>query len=211
MKTVEIYIQEDFKDELIDDSVLNEVNKIKEELGLSCGNQISKKSQIPYLWLDEYTVSCFKILCPRVAKLKDYTGQIPLEALKHAKQSKQETHFDWIEIWSNRKDPDPFMIGHVYRSESDRANEYTWSTDKYLIARWGDEKKPIPQLVREAVDFAEKEVMNAALKLESKVVGIINYLKQNPRCAAEESIKNGNSSFRSDFDAKELLKKELDL
>lgn len=210
MKTVEIFLQDDFKDELIDSNILDEVNKIKQELNLSCGNQLSDKSQIPYLWIDDYTQSCFRVLCPRSVKLSNYTNQIPLEALKNAKQSMNENHFDWIEIWSNEKDPDPFMIGFVYDSSESREKQYTWRTNKYLIARWGSEKKPISELISDALNICEKRVLQASLRLESKVIGIINYLKDNPRIAAEEALRNSTWSS-SGFDAKDLLKRELDL
>ena len=204
-KTVQIFIQEDYKEELIDQGVLDEVNEIKRELSLLCGNQKSDKSSIPYLWLDSYTENCFKVLCPRVDKLNEYTGQIPLEVLKAAKQSISESHFDWMEVWSNEKDPDPFLVGRVYNNQEARDKEYTWNSKSYLIARWGDEKMEVSKLIDKAIGIASKALELKVSALESKVIGALNFMKINSSIVVEEDLK------KRKFSASEIIKDELNI
>jgi hypothetical protein len=160
---VQIFMLEDNKELIYDADQLKEFQDIVSELGLKCHNHRDvEKSPIPYQLLDEATMRAFKILCPVVSKIKDYTSEIPLEVLRHIKLSETEKYFDWVEIWHNEKDPDPFAVGRVYKDSTSREKEYTWSAHHYLIGRWGAEAKPIPALIDDAVRIATDRIKRTA-------------------------------------------------
>lgn len=158
----QIYLTEN-KELIYDGEMLDEFNALVDELGLKCNNvKDGEKSPIPYMWLDEATIRAFKLLCPRVDKVGNYPMEIPLEVLRHLKLSKNEKYFDEVEVWSNTKDPDPFMIGKVYKTNGDREKKYTWNMQNYLIGRWGAEKKSIDELINLARKIAEIRIKTYA-------------------------------------------------
>lgn len=182
-----IYLTENEK-LIYDGEALDEFNLLVSELGLKCDNQINKeKSPIPYMLLDEATERAFKLLCPRVSKIEDFQYEIPLEILRHIKLSKSENYFDELQIWSNTKDPDPFLIGFVYKNQVDREKGYSWNRSRYLIGRWGAENKSIEELISIARKIAETRIKTyaaagiAKLKswLECPEVWADNYIFRN--------------------------------
>lgn len=163
MTQVQIYMLEENKELIYDNDQLTEFNALVSELGLQCNNvKDDEKSPIPYMWLDEATLRAFKILCPKIDPIKDYRFEIPLEVLRNVKLSETEKYFDWIEVWSNSKDPDPFAIGRVYKTPNDRDKKYTWNASHYLIGRWGAENKEINELIEMAVKIASSKIKNFA-------------------------------------------------
>lgn len=186
----QIFLIEDQKELIYDNEQLTEFQSLVGELGLKCVNKIdSDKSPIPYMWLDESTVRAFKILCPSVDKVESYTLEIPLEVLRQVKLSKVEKYFDWIEVWSNRSNPDPFMIGYVYSSDENRKQGYTWNAIPYLIARWGAEKKSVEELIEMAVSKATNSVKDYSQAAIAKMTS----WNQCPEAWAREYVFRNNS------------------
>lgn len=160
---VQIFMSPENKELIYDNDQLQEFRSLVDELGLKCNNHINpEKSPIPFMWLDESTIRAFQLLCPKVDKVENYRFEIPLEIVRNIKLSKTENYFDWIEIWSNAKDPDPFAIGRCYKDNDARNKNYTWSASTYLIGRWGAENKTIPELIDIAVKIATERVQIAA-------------------------------------------------
>ena len=191
---VQIFMMDDNKELIYDNEQLTEFNNLVSELGLKCHNvKDSTKSPIPYMQLDEATIRAFRILTPRVDKLSDYTFEIPIEALRHVKLSETEKYFDSYEVWSNQKDPDPFLVGRVYKNESDRTNGYTWNMSTYLIARWGAENKTIDELMQMAMNIAAERIYSHA---EAAIAKMTSW-KQCPQVWARQYIFNGNSEART--------------
>lgn len=187
---VQIYLLDDNKALIHDNDQLTEFNNLVHELGLSCDNHLDKaKSPIPYLWIDEATVRAFQILCPTIDRIETYTLEIPLEILRNIKLAKTEHYFDWIEIWSNRKDPDPFCIGRVYKDNDARREKYTWHAHHYLIGRWGSEKKSIDQLIRDAIKVAAGRIVTYA----STSIAKMNSWKACPDDWARNYIYNNDT------------------
>ena len=173
---VENYLQEEFLSPIIEGEDLNEVNTLLEELGLSCGNKIDPtKSMVPFPKMDYQQIRAFKVLCPDVKEVDKYNYSIPLEALRMLKLCKHESYFDSIEVWYTEIDPDPFLIGRLYKTEEARDKGYSWEKDYYLISRWGPEAKTLPELIDDARVIIEK-------KLKASYVGI--------QLAAENGLKN---------------------
>lgn len=193
---VQIFMTEENKELIYDNDQLTEFNNLVSELGLQCNNQIDpEKSPIPFMWLDESTIRAFKLLCPHVDKIKNYRLEIPIEVLRQVKLSETEKYFDWIEIWSNIKDPDPFAIGRVYKDQQSREKEYTWNAQTYLIGRWGAESKSVPELIDMAVKIATTKI---EIYTES-CIAKLNSWKACPELWAKQYIFENNSEAAHAF------------
>jgi len=186
---VQIYLLENSKELIYDNDQLSEFSNLVGELGLICDNQINKeKSPIPYMWLDEATVRAFQIICPAVHRIEQYPLEIPIEILRNVRLTKTEQYFDWIEIWSNRKDPDPFCVGRVYKEDHSRQQHYTWDADHYLIGRWGHENKSIESLINDAIKIAANKIHIYA----STTIAKLNSWKSCPEDWARSYIFNND-------------------
>jgi len=193
---VQIFMSEDNKALIYDNEQLDEFKQLVSELGLQCNNHIdSEKSPIPYMWLDEATVRAFKLLCPQTDKIKNYRFEIPIEILRNVKLSETEKYFDWIEIWSNSKDPDPFAVGRVFKTESDRTRAYEWSASSYLIGRWGSEAKEVSELINDAIKIASDRIVMCA---ESSIAKLKSW-KECPELWAKQYIFNNNTEASQAF------------
>lgn len=198
----QIFMLEESKQLIYDGEQLQEFQNLVEELGLKCNNTIApEKSPIPYMQLDEATIRAFKLLCPTLDKIKDYRFEIPLEVLRHVKLSDTEKYFDWIEVWSNTKDPDPFCVGRVYKSDSDRQNKYSWAASSYLIGRWGAEKKSIEQLMEMAIKLATTRI---EIYTES-CIAKLNSWKSCPELWAKQYIFNDDTEAQHAFSGSNSL------
>ena len=181
---------EDNKQLIYDNEQLEEFKSLVSEMGLKCNNRIdSEKSPIPYMWLDASTVRAFKLLCPSVARADAYRLEIPLEILRNIKLAKTEKYFDWVEIWHNDKDPDPFCIGCVYKSELDRTNGYAWNVSHYLIGRWGAENKTVPELINIALEIATNKIKTFSIMMIAKMES----LNKCPDIWAKKYLADGDN------------------
>ena len=193
---VQIFLLEENKQLIYDNDQLTEFNSLVEELGLKCNNhKDSTKSPIPYQWLDESTIRAFKLLCPKVDTIENYRFEIPLEILQNVKLSITEKYFDWIEVWSNAKDPDPFLVGRVYKDDESRNKNYTWSASNYLIGRWGAENKSIDELIQLSIKIATDRI---SVYTES-CIAKLNSWKSCPELWAKQYIFNGDSEAAHAF------------
>lgn len=193
---VQIFMTEENKQLIYDNDQLNEFNNLVNELGLKCNNHIDgEKSPIPFMWLDQSTIRAFKLLCPMVDKIKDYRLEIPLEILRNIKLCEVEKYFDWIEVWSNTKDPDPFVVGRVFKSAQDIEQNYTWNAEHYLIGRWGAENKSINELIEMAVKMATTKI---EIYTES-CIAKLNSWKACPELWARQYIFENNSEASHAF------------
>lgn len=172
-ETVVSYLQEEVMDLVLEPEALDEWHRMIGELGLE-GQQktaVPDKSPIAYLFMTPSMVATFETLCPREVELKDYSaGPIPLKALEHIKLAVQEKHFDRIMIRYDDKSPDPVAIGEkgyfytwnpsyvkLTKNERDalvasgaKEQMYFTATERFLIARWGAEAKPLEELAQDA-------------------------------------------------------------
>lgn len=188
--TTQIFIQEENKALIYDNEQLDEFKALVSELGLKCNNvKDGEKSPIPFMWMDQQMVRAFKLICPKVDKIEEYRLEIPLEILQNVKLCRVENYFDWIEVWSNQKDPDPFAIGFVYKNDEDRQKKYTWSATPYLIGRWGAENKTIPELIAIAMRIASQRISNYCA---SEIAKLTSW-KTCPDIWAGRYIQNGDS------------------
>lgn len=206
---VQIFLLKDNEALIYDNDKLTEFSSLVNELGLKCDNHLNKeKSPIPYMWIDEATVRAFQIICPTVDRIENYPLEIPLDILRNVKLAKIEHYFDWIEIWSNRKDPDPFCVGRVYKDNDARKQKYEWNAHNYLIGRWGHEAKSIQQLMKDAIKIASGRIHTYASTNIAKMNSwkacpedwARNYIFNNDKETYDAIKKSGNdSNFESSF------------
>lgn len=191
-----IYLTEN-KNLIYDGEALSEFNNLVNELGLKCNNQIdNSKSPIPYMVLDEATIRAFKLLCPRVSEIENFEFEIPLEILRHIKLCKNESYFDKLEIWSNTKDPDPFLVGRKYRNDDDRNKKYSWNMTYHLIGRWGAESREIKELIDEAREIAKNRIKTYAAAGIAKLKSWM----ECPDVWADNYIFRNNNEAQKAFD-----------
>lgn len=141
---VQLFIQQDTQELIYDGEKLDEWKKQIEELELEGQKDLcsGEKSPIPFLFMKKPMIRMFEILCPEKVRVNKYDkSPIPMEALGAIALAQREEHFHKIEIWYDDKDPDPIAVG--YKDDS-------YSSDKYLIARWGAEKADMEELKTQA-------------------------------------------------------------
>lgn len=152
---------------------------------------------------------------------------IPLEVLKEIKFCVHENYFDSITIYYDDKSPDPIAVGKTKRYQAyykDADNEthstaYEFSSDaqareyvellghkvtnifsevnEYLIARWGDELRPMAELKKLATErLVDKYTTEWKLALEDLTKKLNN---------AEETIKRFLNAEISEWDLRRNL------
>lgn len=192
MKNVQIYFNEEVKDIVFNSEQQTEWQKLAKELGLNNQLELSDedKSVVPYQWMNTNLINICSTLCPTQVLVENYDKEpLPLEVMQQLAFVKRENHFEHVEVWYNDKSPDPFLVGtkcgfYTYtegnwdgRSETFKTRKeaekvahkdssvYTTNDKKYLIARWGDEKKSFKQLGKDASDRLNVEIV-AKLKTD---------------------------------------------
>lgn len=84
------------------------------------------------------------------------------------------------------------MVGYKWQNETAKEKGYTWQKDVYLIARWGDCAKEIPQLLQEGFERIKLELQEKAIVAQEKCNSVLNNLDVYTR-----KIINGQSSDMS--------------
>lgn len=206
---VETFIIEETAELIYNDEKLSEWNEHVAKLGLAGQvNITTSKSPIPFMFMKTGMREMFKVLCPRQVEVSKYNiSPIPLEILKLISLATNEGYFKKISIWYDDKLLDPICVGETgYWSEyqwGDNANkslvgkhfetkelaieaganrpEY-YTSDYYLMGRWGDMKKSLEQLkeearkryVEEETVRCKKEILEAQRKLEDLEIDVIS-------------------------------------
>ena len=186
MKTVvETFLMEETVELTYDQEKLDKWNNLVEELGLTGQEKIVEpnKSPVPFKYMDETLFNVAETLCPSKVQLKFYDQMpIPLEIMELVAMSIRENYFTEIEVWSDSKDKDPFVIGileeyYVRDGSWNKIDEMTFKTRKsaeehletykdstyvvsqsysetkyYLIGKWGDVKESFSVLKKKAYD-----------------------------------------------------------
>lgn len=173
-KNFQSYLQEEVEELVLDGDALEQWERLVDELGLEGQRSTTapKKSPNPFLRMTPSMVATFETLCPREAEYQKYSaGTIPIEALDLIALAVREKYYDRIMIRWDDKSPDPVAIGErismlhpheavgemsAWSGVSNRAKQeeiiasgvpYSTSIgDRYLIARWGAENKPLEEL-----------------------------------------------------------------
>jgi hypothetical protein len=188
---VKIYREKENEILIMDEQELISYNQLAEELGIKPKKQDDiQNCPIVYPILNEAMQRQLKALCPSSTDLKEYTrSTIPVEILRVCKFCIDNEMFDDIKVWFDDKQLDPLIIGYKWRSEEDKQKGYSWNKNKYLIARWGDCAKEIPELLSDGFERVKQQLLDKAVEVNEKVKSII----ANPDIYARK-IVNGQSS-----------------
>lgn len=164
---VKIYREPENQELILDEAKLAEYNKLIEELGIAAPSE-EKKTPNVYQYLNSAMVKQLHALCPMNIAVEKYTkSTIPLDVLKVLQYCKEQQMFDGYHIWWDDKAPDPLLIGWKWLDENDKVNKYTWRSDKYLIARWGDCAMEMPELLEKGFERIKQEMLDkVALGIE---------------------------------------------
>jgi len=191
---VKIYRELETENLILDEQSLLEYNELALELGISTKEKAEdNRCPVVYPILNEAMQRQLKALCPSSIEAEKYTRTtIPLEVLKVMKFCKDNQMFDDYRIWFDDKTPDPLLIGYSWRDEESKAKGYSWQKNKYLIARWGDCAKEIPQLLSDGFEVIKAELQSKAVTALEKCNSVIKH----PEIYARKII-NGDSSDMS--------------
>ena len=162
-----------------------------------------ENAPIPYLVLNSQLKEVVKTLCKEEIDYKEFTfSAIPIEVLEVISHSVKENMFTKICIRWNDDIKDPIVVGYkgnyyAYRGNSWRSDDIVKGDTKqetinqlgetnkknsiyfneqsmYLIARWGDENKPIETLRIEASERYKKETNN---RINQEIIKLQNELR----------------------------------
>ena len=157
---VDTFINTEVEELIYDEDKLQEWKTKVEEMNLHGQIKLAEteKSPNPFLFMKRSYRNILTTLCPSRVKLDDYDKEpIPLEALGAIALAERENYFHKIEIWYDDVDPDPVAVGIV---------DDSWNSDKYIIARWSDERTDWETLRKRAAQRFTEEKTN---KLQERI------------------------------------------
>lgn len=142
---VETYEIEELKGECENLAADSEAVELIKKLGLTGQSELvepNSETRFPYPMLTIEQHNVFKLVCPVETRLEAFKGGIiPLRVLQVAAFCKEMPQIHHLEVWhpANVRD-DPILIGKI--------REY--SSEGFLLARWGEHLKPFDELRKEA-------------------------------------------------------------
>jgi len=145
--------------ELIDIFADNYHELVDEYKTKACSLEMDvSKGIIPFPEMSSAETNTWEVYCPQKRKIQEYKNTIPIEVIRLAEILKREAMFHKIEIWEESKEQvDPIMVGYLNDS---------YSSPKYLLARWGLSLKPYEE-IRELAKKMWKE--NRKTSIEQKI------------------------------------------
>jgi hypothetical protein len=190
---VKIYREPENVGLLLDENELAEYQQLAEELGIPEVKQ--GKTPSIYQTLNQVQIRALEALCPAKTSLEDYNrSTIPVEVLRALKFIKENEMFDFIKVWFDNKNPDPLIVGEKYRTQGDREKEYTWNTEKILVARWGDCAYELPELVEMGKERLKREFTEKAIDKQQKIESFL----QHPEVYVNKFLNDGYINFERD-------------
>jgi hypothetical protein len=185
---VKIYREPENEALILDEVQLAEYNDLALELGFTTTQNVEEQN-VPnvYISLNLAMEKQLKAICPVKVDADKYTkSTIPLEVLKVYKFAKDNKMFDGFHIWYNDVDPDPMLIGWNWKSESDKEKGYTWSVNRFLIARWGDCALELPELLELGFQKMKQELLDKATAAIDKCNSVLT----NPDLHVRKILSN---------------------
>jgi hypothetical protein len=188
---VKIYREPENVGLLLDENELAEYQQLASELGIP--EVKNDKTPSVYQTLNTVQARALEALCPAKTDLEFYNrSTIPVEVLRAIKFIRENEMFDFIKVWYDDKNPDPIIIGEKYKSQSDRSNNYSWNTEKILIARWGDCAYELPELVEMGKERIKKEYTEMAIDIQNKINAFMEY----PDIYINKFLSDGYMNFK---------------
>jgi hypothetical protein len=194
---VKIYRELENETLIFNEQDLENYNTLALELGLQTKENLEEKNcPIVYPVLNEAMQRQLKALCSSSSNIENYTrSTIPLEVLTVYKFIKDNKMFDEVKIWFDEKQLDPLMIGYNWMDEESKEKAYSWRKNKYLIARWGDCAKEIPELLNDGFLRIKNQLLEKAIESKEKCNSIIS----NPDLYTRKIVNGSSSDMRIDL------------
>lgn len=191
---VKIYRELENETLIFNEEDLSKYIALANELGLNTSKDNEKENcPVVYPILNEAMQRQLKALCPSSTMISNYTrSTIPLEVLEVYKFTKDNDMFESVKIWFDDKQLDPLMVGYKWQDEEAKEKGYSWRKNVYLIARWGDCAKELPELLQEGFERIKLELQEKAIVAQEKCSSVLNNLDVYTR-----KIVNGRSSDMS--------------
>lgn len=185
---VETYLVEENSPLISEPEELDKWKELIEKCGLEGQKTLTKenKSPIPFPAMTVQMTAVYKTLCPRTTKASEYsTTAIPVRVLSMIALAVGECYFDEIEIWADDKNPDPIVVGVK------KDTVQSWRETRYILARWGDELRSFPELIKLAI-----ERKNTELRAEgSKKLNELKFKLENLSSLVDDYFYNGNNIY----------------
>jgi hypothetical protein len=200
---VKIYRELENETLIFNEEDLAKYNALANELGLATKEDVEeKKCPVVYPILNQAMQRQLKALCPSSLFVADYKlSTIPLEILEVYKFIKDNEMFESVKIWFDDKQLDPLMVGYKWQSEEAKQKGYSWQKDVYLIARWGDCAKEIPQLLTEGFERIKLELQEKAIVAQEKCNSVLSNLDMYARKIVNGTASDMNIDLRTDGDS----------
>lgn len=194
---VKIYRELENESLILNESDLKTYNELASELGLATKENAQENNcPVVYLILNQAMQKQLRALCPASEDIVSYKrSTIPLEILTVYKFCKDNKMFDFVKVWFDDKQLDPLVIGYTWQDEEAKEKGYHWRTNKYLIARWGDCAKEIPELLVEGFERVKNQLIEKALVAKEKC----NSIMANPDVYTRKIINSDTSDMRIDL------------
>ena len=144
------FLIEEHASTIFDSGEIERWKEVVEALGLSEQQKLvsGNKSPIPFPVMTELQSTIYSDVLNMKTNYKTFSMEaIPLSVLDIITFAEKENHFDIIEIWYSRNNPDPLVVGKRYPDEESKSKKYTWKMIPYLIAAWGSKLKPAVDLL----------------------------------------------------------------
>ncbi len=180
---VEIYLEPELQTMVQNKQATDEWKQLCEELGMEGQKKLVERSPEaspnPYTPMNESMAVMFAALCPVAVNFRKYgKSTIPIEVLGHIALCEKEKYFDSIKIWYDDVQKDPVVVGYVKTD--------TYSFDKFLIARFGDEVLPFETLMENAKARIQKAIQTL---LEANPINVmVENVFKNGSIKLEDSI-----------------------
>jgi hypothetical protein len=87
------------------------------------------------------------------------------------------------------------MIGYNWINKEAKEKGYSWMKNKYLIARWGDCAKEIPELLNDGFLRIKNQLLEKAIESKEKCSSIIS----NPDLYTRKIVNGTSSDMRIDL------------
>jgi hypothetical protein len=145
-----LFLIEEHKETIFEGSEIEKWKALVDELGLTEQAKLieGNKSPLPFPVMTEAQQAIYSIVLETRTNYKHFQNEaIPLSILSLIAFCEKEHHFEKIEIWYSRQNPDPLVVGLNFASDEDKRLGYDWRMIPSLIAQWGAKIKSIKELL----------------------------------------------------------------
>jgi len=158
-----LFLIDEHKETIFEGSEIDKWKALVDELGLTEQAALiaENKSPLPFPAMTEAQNEVYSKILDTHTDYKQFRNEaIPLSVLSLIAFCEKEKHFEKIDIWYSRQNPDPLVVGLNYPDSNSRINGYSWQMIPSLIAQWGAKIKPISELLPLYDEYEMSRILN---------------------------------------------------